>query len=40
MEILNELTEWIYNLGNDDIDEIIRDIDICYKLEMNMDNDE
>lgn len=37
---INELTEWIYNLGNDDIDEIIRDIDICYKLEMNMDNDE
>lgn len=34
---INELQEWIAELNNNDIDEIIRDIDIYYKLEMNMD---
>lgn len=37
---INELVEWTYKLKNEDIDGIIRDIDICYKLEMNMDSDE
>ncbi len=36
---INELQTWIQELNNHDIDEIIRDIDIYYKLEMNM-NDE
>lgn len=34
---INELRQWVYDLGDRDIDEIIRDIDIYYKLEMNMD---
>lgn len=33
---INELRQWIYDLNNEDIDSIIRDIDIYYKLEMNM----
>ena len=28
---------WTAELNNDDVDEIIRDIDIYYKLEMNME---
>lgn len=34
---INELQQWIYALADKDIDGIIRDIDIYYKLEMNMD---
>lgn len=34
---INELQTWTSELKNDDIDGIIRDIDIYYKLEMNMD---
>lgn len=34
---VNELQHWIYDLADEDIDEIIRDIDMYYKLEMNMD---
>lgn len=34
---INELYEWTNELKNDDIDSIIRDIDIYYKLEMNID---
>lgn len=34
---INELQAWTDELDNDDIDEIIRDIDIYYKLEMNID---
>ena len=34
---INELQAWTAELNNDDIDGIIRDIDIYYKLEMNMD---
>lgn len=37
---INELQEWTEELENVDIDNIIRDIDIYYKLEMNMDNEE
>lgn len=37
---INELRTWIYELNNDDIDGIIRDIDMYYKLEMNMDADD
>ena len=38
---INELKQWTDELNNNDIDGIIRDIDIFYKLEMNMDaNDE
>lgn len=34
---INELKQWIIELNDTDIDGIIRDIDIYYKLEMNMD---
>lgn len=34
---INELKQWTNELGDTDIDGIIRDIDIYYKLEMNMD---
>ena len=34
---INELQAWTAELNNDDIDGIIRDIDIYYRLEMNMD---
>ena len=34
---INELQQWIHDLTDKDIDGIIRDIDIYYKLEMNMD---
>ena len=34
---INELKQWISELNNDDIDGIIRDIDIYYKLEMNIE---
>lgn len=37
---INELKEWTYELDNLSIDEIIRDIDIYYRLEMNMDIDD
>lgn len=37
---INELINWTYNLNNADIDSIIRDIDMYYKLEMNMDEEE
>lgn len=36
---INELQEWTQELDNVDIDGIIRDIDIYYKLEMNMDDE-
>ncbi|MBR6822327.1 MAG: hypothetical protein IKM87_04090 [Clostridia bacterium] len=34
---INDLQQWTYGLDNSDIDEILRDIDIYYKLEMNID---
>lgn len=34
---INELQQWLNELEGKDIDRIIRDIDIYYKLEMNMD---
>lgn len=34
---INELQQWTYDLADKEIDKIIRDIDIYYKLEMNMD---
>lgn len=34
---INELRQWIEELSNEDIDSIIRDIDIYYRLEMNID---
>lgn len=37
---INELQVWMNELKNKDIDGIIRDIDIYYKLEMNMDAQE
>jgi hypothetical protein len=37
---INELQMWTAELDDDDIDGIIRDIDIYYKLEMNMDADD
>lgn len=37
---INELKEWTSELANSDIDDIIRDIDIYYRLEMHMDDDE
>lgn len=35
---INELYQWIEDLDNEDIDNIIRDIDIYYKLEMNIED--
>lgn len=37
---INELQEWTSELSNNDIDDIIRDIDIYYRLEMNMEAEE
>ena len=37
---INELKKWISELNNSDIDQIIRDIDIYYQLEMNMNDDD
>ena len=37
---INELQGWTQDLADEDIDGIIRDIDIYYKLEMNMDADD
>lgn len=37
---INELQNWVSELSGDDIDGIIRDIDIYYKLEMNLDAEE
>lgn len=37
---INELQTWTQELGNNDIDDLIRDIDLYYKLEMNMDLEE
>lgn len=34
---INELQKWIDELTDNDIDEIIKDIDIYYRLEMNID---
>ena len=34
---INELQKWTYDLGDQDVDGIIRDLDLYYKLEMNMD---
>lgn len=34
---INELKEWTSELGDSDVDSIIRDIDIFYRLEMHMD---
>ncbi len=36
---INELREWTSELNGYDIDDIIRDIDIYYRLEMHMDTD-
>ena len=33
---INELQTWTQELDGSDIDDIIRDIDVYYKLEMNM----
>ena len=35
---INELQQWTHDLDSEDIDGIIRDIDIFYKLEMNIDD--
>jgi len=37
---INELQNWIVELDDIHIDQIIRDIDIYYRLEMNMEDDE
>ncbi|MCR5409702.1 MAG: hypothetical protein K6E90_01845 [Lachnospiraceae bacterium] len=37
---INELVKWTDSLDDDDVDGIIRDIDIYYRLEMNMDGEE
>ena len=35
---INELQAWTSNLGDKDIDGIIKDITLYYRLEMNMDS--
>ena len=37
---INELKTWIDELDRNDINGILRDIDIYYRMEMNMDEDE
>ena len=37
---INELQEWTFELDDSDIDDLIRDIDIYYKLEMNMETED
>ncbi len=37
---INKLVEWTDSLDDEDVDGIIRDIDIYYRLEMNMDGDD
>ena len=37
---INELVKWTFSLNDNDVDGIIRDIDIYYRLEMNMDNND
>ena len=37
---INELQNWIVELDDKHIDQIIRDIDIYYRLEMNMEDEE
>lgn len=37
---INELKEWILLLGEESIDQIIKDIDIYYRLEMNLNADD
>lgn len=37
---INELQNWIIELDDKNIDQIIRDIDIYYRLEMNMEDEE
>lgn len=37
---INELQKWIFELEDSDIDDLIRDIDIYYKLEMNIEAEE
>ena len=34
---INELKTWIEELNDNDIDNIIRDIDVYYRLEMNIE---
>ena len=34
---INEIKNWTSRLQNDEVDGIIRDIDLYYKLEMNME---
>lgn len=36
---INELKEWLDDISDADVDRIIRDIDIFYRLEMNMELD-
>lgn len=36
---INELQQWIEELPDRDIDDLIRDVDIYYKLEMNIADD-
>lgn len=36
---INELKEWLDEISDADVDRIIRDIDIFYRLEMNMELD-
>ena len=37
---INELQNWIEELDDNDIDSIINDIDIYYKLELNINMDD
>lgn len=34
---INELSLWIDELNDNDIISLIRDIDLCYRIEMNLD---
>ena len=33
---INELNAWLSSLGNDAVDGVLRDVDMYYRLEMNI----
>lgn len=37
---IHELQQWLYEMDTDTVDGVLRDIDIYYKLEMNIDGDD
>ena len=36
---INELKSWLYELNNENVDDLINDIDTYYRLELNIEED-